>query len=340
MDTKVLSIKEISYAAKLLKAGSVVAFPTETVYGLGACIHLPGALHEIFHVKGRPLDNPLIVHISKKEQAERFGMDLPKTYYKLVEAFSPGPLTLIVKRAADVSALVSAGLPTIALRIPNHEAALALLEEVGSPLAAPSANLSGKPSPTCIQHVLDDFSGKIPAVLDGGDCVIGIESTVVDLVSFSHPTLMRPGSISKESIEEVLGHSIHLYSKQQGTISSPGMKYRHYAPEAIVTFFTQYESFRAYLEKHPNTGRLVLASEKIAGEHCLALSAQTLYFGLRYADKSGYKEVVLFCDERLQQDAGLMNRIQRIINDESHCTTTDCRSISTSPMPASSARPS
>ena len=279
-----------------LARGETVAFPTETVYGLGAPIFSPEAIKKIFAVKGRPQDNPLIAHISDLSQADLLGEALPETFFTLASTFFPGPLTLVVKKHPSAPSIVSAGLPTIAIRMPIDPIALKLIQTVGEPLVAPSANLSGTPSSTTYRHVLSDFDGLIAGVVNGGDCVYGIESTVLDLVSFERPTLLRPGSISKEELEEVLGSPVDTYSS--GPKSSPGMKYRHYAPSIPVYFFKS----KADLDAH-------LALKKRS--YLISPQASTLYAHLRFAEKMGYDEVVIFSTEKL--DPSLENRLEKIL---------------------------
>ena len=234
-----------------MKAEQLVAFPTETVYGLGGRLFSEKAIQSIFRVKGRPSDNPLIAHVASPQNWEQLAERVPKTYHLLAEAFFPGPLTLIVAKKPKVPKSATGGLETVAIRCPDHDLARKLIKLVGEPLVAPSANLSGRPSSTTAQHVLSDFEGKIPAILDGGPCRHGLESTVIDLVSFEQPTLLRPGALKKEAIEEVLGHSIALYTK--GPKSSPGMKYRHYAPSIPVYIFSDAGQFQSSLAKGRKT---------------------------------------------------------------------------------------
>lgn len=303
MNTRILSKKELCTAAQLLKEGELVAFPTETVYGLGAPIFSPKAIEKIFQVKKRPQDNPLIAHVGSVADCESLGKDLPEVFFQLAEAFFPGPLTLVVKKHDHIPSIVTASLETIAIRMPNHPLARGLIQEVGMPLVAPSANLSGRPSCTTAEHVLHDFEGQIGAVIDGGPCLFGIESTVVDLVSFETPTLLRQGALKKEVIEAFLGEKIALYTS--GPKSSPGMKYRHYAPKAPVRVFSEKKAFEDYLKiaNHP----YILSTED------LSLQPQTLYASLRLADQKGYDEVVIFCSKCA--DGTLLNRLEKI---ESH----------------------
>ena len=293
MKTEILNKSSLKRAAELLKQGELVAFPTETVYGLGAPLFLEKGIQKIFEVKGRPQDNPLIAHISELQEVELLALDPPETFFKLAEALFPGPLTLVVKKCCTVPASATAGLDTIGIRMPGNELARSLIKEVGEPLVAPSANLSGMPSSTRLEHVLSDFDGKIAAVLDGGPCRHGIESTVLDLVTFERPTLLRPGGVSKAMLEKVLGMPIDLYTK--GPKSSPGMKYRHYAPNIPVYLVTNAQDVRV----EENTYLITV------------LEARSLYDHLRFAEEHGYDEVVIFCDQKI--DEALQNRLERIL---------------------------
>lgn len=235
----------ISLAAQLLADGQLVAFPTETVYGLGADALNAQAVLSIFAAKGRPADNPLIVHIDDRRQLESL-CDVPPMAEKLMDAFWPGPLTLIMPRKPAVPDAVTAGLDTVAVRMPSHPAAQALLRACQLPIAAPSANRSGKPSPTTAQHVLDDMDGRIPLILDDGSSDVGLESTVVD-VCHGNPCILRPGGITKDMLESVLGPvdvaGSVLRPLQEGeTALSPGMRYKHYSPDGQVTLVTGAET--------------------------------------------------------------------------------------------------
>lgn len=240
MTTQVLPADDAALAlsAKLLQAGQLVAFPTETVYGLGANALDAQAVLNIFAAKGRPADNPLIVHIHDRSQLAPL-CDVPPLAEKLMDAFWPGPLTLIMPRKNAVPDAVTAGLDTVAVRMPSHPVAAALLRACELPIAAPSANRSGKPSPTTAQHVLEDMDGRIPLILDGGSCDVGLESTVVD-VCHGRPCILRPGGITKGMLEAVLGEvdiaGSVLRPLQAGEAArSPGMRYKHYSPDGQVT---------------------------------------------------------------------------------------------------------
>jgi len=228
----------IREAAEVLRRGGLVAFPTETVYGLGALIHLREAVRRIFEVKGRPPDNPLIVHISRLDQLYEVAREVPERALKLAEVFWPGPLTLVLPKSASVPSEVTAGLPKVAVRMPAHTVALALIEEAGTPAAAPSANLSGRPSPTSAEHVLKDLGGRIEGVLDAGETLYGVESTIIDLTT-SPPILLRPGAMPIEKVEEILGEKVAIpnFARGLGEVEralAPGTKYRHYAPQATL----------------------------------------------------------------------------------------------------------
>lgn len=226
-------------ASDLLKQGQLVAFPTETVYGLGADALNPDAVRSIFSAKGRPADNPLIVHIHHRDQLLPL-CEIPDRAPLLMNAFWPGPLTILFPRRPAVPDVVTAGLPTVAIRMPSHPVAAELLKTCGLPVAAPSANRSGRPSPTTARHVMDDMNGIIPLILDGGACEVGLESTVVDLCH-GKPVILRPGGITREMLEEVLDEEVLLAGSILRPLQpdekalSPGMRYRHYAPAGTVT---------------------------------------------------------------------------------------------------------
>lgn len=233
-DDPLLDISIIKEAAAIIKNGGLVAFPTETVYGLGANALNPDAVKKIFEAKGRPQDNPLILHISSLEMINEAARDIPKEAFLLAEAFWPGPLTIILKKNKSVPYEASCGLETIAVRLPEHKAARLLIEESGVPIAAPSANRSGRPSPTRASHVEFDLSGRIDMILDGGRCKHGIESTIIDL-SEDTPAILRPGSITSEMIAEIIGGCILTEGAEGQAPKAPGMKYTHYSPQARVT---------------------------------------------------------------------------------------------------------
>ena len=243
MQTKVFKIdsadidkEAMKEAADLIREGELVAFPTETVYGLGADALHPEASKKIYAAKGRPSDNPLIVHISKFEDLIRIAKEVPAEAKKLSDAFWPGPLTMIVQKNEKVPYETTGGMDTVAIRMPNHPIALELIEQSGCLIAAPSANTSGKPSPTEASHVALDMDGRIPLILDGGPVGIGIESTIIDLTEET-PMILRPGYITKEMLEDVMDREVCIDPGIIATDSerkpkAPGMKYKHYAPKA------------------------------------------------------------------------------------------------------------
>lgn len=238
-ETKILTVsptdpdpEQIEQAAAVLRSGGLVAFPTETVYGLGADVLNLSAVKNVFEVKGRPSDNPLIVHVAGTKQLDDIVDEIPDKGKVLGEAFWPGPLTLVMKRTILVSDLVTSGLDTVAVRMPDHPVALALIRAFGEGIVGPSANLSGRPSPTAASHVYDDLRGRVDLILDAGPTAIGLESTVVD-VTVDPPAILRLGGLTRERIEETIGNVDTDTSGEHG-VRSPGTRHRHYAPRAQV----------------------------------------------------------------------------------------------------------
>ena len=229
----------IETAAEIIRRGGLVAFPTETVYGLGANALNGGAVIALFEAKRRPLDNPPILHVADAREVYKLAREVPRQAETLMKKFWPGPLTLVFKRSSVVPEVTVAGLNTVAIRMPKHNVALALIKQSGCPIAAPSANLSGKPSPTTAQHVYEDLNGRIDAILDGGASAVGVESTVVD-VSVEPPMILRPGGTTSEALKQVLGSvKLHPFVEAEQEIplenaKSPGMKHKHYSPKADV----------------------------------------------------------------------------------------------------------
>src|SRR5436189_1003199 len=246
IDTEVLAvdanhpeIARIERAAALIRSGEVVVFPTETVYGLGADALQPRAVERIFTAKGRPLSDPLIVHIADERALEELVADIPVQVHQLVRTFWPGPLTLMLPRRSLVPALVTAGLNSVAIRMPRHPVALALIRAAGSPIAAPSANRFMHVSPTTAQHALADLGGRVPLILDGGPCEVGVESTVLDLCS-SAPTILRPGGVSLEALRAVLPDVQPpqlIKAAHTSALQSPGQLLTHYAPVVPLLLF-------------------------------------------------------------------------------------------------------
>ncbi|MDP9333086.1 MAG: L-threonylcarbamoyladenylate synthase, partial [Actinomycetota bacterium] len=225
-------MNDIAHAADVLRSGGLVAFPTETVYGLGADATNPRALRRLFAVKERPVDHPVIVHVARAEQLDDLGRDVPEIAHALAEACWPGPLTLVVRRRVDrVAGEATGGRDTVGIRVPDHPVARALLDAFGGSIAAPSANRFGRVSPTTAQHVHDDLGGDVDLVLDGGPCTVGVESTIVD-VTGAEPVVLRVGGISEERLAELVG--AQLARRTAGEIAAPGTLESHYAPEARV----------------------------------------------------------------------------------------------------------
>lgn len=230
--------KHLDHAAEVLRAGGLVAFPTETVYGLGANALDASAVEGIYRAKGRPSDNPLIVHIADTGALPGLVSSIPAAAPGLMEAFWPGPLTLVMPKSDRVPSIITAGLDTVAIRMPSHPIALALIKKAGIPVAAPSANSSGRPSPTLAKHVMEDMNGKVDIIIDGGSSRVGVESTVLDLTA-EHPMILRPGGVTQEQLRKLLGMVSTDPSLYKGFADnviprSPGMKYRHYAPRAAM----------------------------------------------------------------------------------------------------------
>ena len=254
-------------AAQLIRQGELVAIPTETVYGLGANGLDPDAVAKIFLAKGRPQDNPLILHIAEAKDLERYCHSIPQAAWALAEKFWPGPLTMVLPARDCVPKCTTAGLPTVAIRCPDNATARQIIRLAGVPVAAPSANISGKPSTTTAQHVLHDPDGKIAAVVDGGSCRVGVESTIVDLTD-TQPRLLRPGGITPEQLLSVLGdlvvdRAVTAQIDKDAVVKAPGMKYKHYAPQAEVLIVSgSREKAAAYIRRHITSRDRVLCFEE------------------------------------------------------------------------------
>ena len=312
----------IKKAASIIQNGGLVAFPTETVYGLGASALDSKALEKIFIAKGRPADNPLIVHIASVRELETVAKNIPEQAYVLAESFWPGPLSVVLERAPGVSPMVSAGLKTVAVRMPNRPEALTLIKKAGLPLAAPSANISGSPSPTTYKHVIDDLAGKIDAVIMSNPCAIGVESTVLDLTG-SRPVILRPGGLSRESLELALGMPIVLSGKSYVTLtpSSPGMKYRHYKPRTPLVLVTgspagRKKILRELAAYYNKKGKKVafLNFDLNSCTHYVGdveKIASSLYFSLRCFDNQGYDLILAEETDLAGLGLAVMNRLTK-----------------------------
>lgn len=318
----------ICQAAQLLQQGQIVAFPTETVYGIAASAYCGSAVNKIFEAKGRPQDNPLIVHIDTLDMLDGLVSQVPESAKKLAAAFWPGPLTMVLPRGPKVADEVCAGLDTVGIRMPSHPVARQLITACGLPLAAPSANLSGSPSPTTAADVFADMDGRLPMILDGGSCQVGVESTVVTLAG-PQPVLLRPGYVTKEQMEEVLGEEVLLSGaileklKEGETARSPGMKYKHYAPKAEVTILRgSFEDYAAYVAQHQENGTFCLCFEgeetklsvpcvTYGHETSGAEQAHDLFRALRALDEQGAKTVYARCPQDTGVSLAVYNRLLR-----------------------------
>ncbi len=330
MKTQVLPVNEesIALAAKLLTQGELVALPTETVYGIAADARNGEAVHKIFEAKGRPQDNPLIVHIFGMEMLHGIVSEVPERAIKLAKAFWPGPLTMVMPRGPEVSDVTCAGLDTVGVRMPSHPVVQAVIQASGVAFAAPSANLSGKPSPTNAQDTLADMDGRLPLILDGGESMVGVESTVVSVIG-AHPMLLRPGYITKEQMESVLGEEVLvspaiLEKLKEGEVArSPGMKYKHYAPKAQVTILRgSFEAYQRYVADHAQEGvwalcfdgegeKLPVPAIEYGRNHDGATQAHHLFTALRDLDRHGAQVVYARCPEQDGVSMAVYNRLIR-----------------------------
>lgn len=305
METKLFGTSEydIAEAGKMIAEGKLVAFPTETVYGLGANALNEEAVRNIYLAKGRPSDNPLIVHIAEKEDIVPLVKEVTPKAKALIDAFFPAPLTIILNKSDKVGKVVSGGLDTVAVRMPKNEIARKLIKASGCPIAAPSANTSGLPSPTRVKYVIDDMMGKIDGIIDGGDCEFGVESTVITLAT-DVPTLLRPGAITKEMIEAVIGEitvapAVLEGMKNDEVAASPGMKYKHYAPKAkVVIVNADKKKYEEFVNAQKGAFALCFDDDEVTipkvtfGRENDDLSqAKELFDALRELDEMGAKKV-------------------------------------------------
>ena len=319
---------QISAAADILRQGGLVAIPTETVYGLGANALDETAVHKIFEAKGRPQDNPLIIHVPGPQWLPRYCEDVPPLAYTLARKFWPGPLTMILKRKKVVPDATTAGLDTVGVRCPDHQVTLAIIREAGVPIAAPSANTSGRPSCTCAADCLEDMDGKIDAVVDGGPCQVGVESTIVDLTC-DPPRLLRPGGMPLEALEEVVGpltvdKAVTEPLKDGEQPKAPGMKYRHYAPKAPVTVVTgPAEASARTIEQLAKPGDGVICFDEFADRfdrqtvECLGpsrdkrIQAQRVFDALRAFDSKGVQQIYAQCPDSQGLGLAIGNRLKK-----------------------------
>lgn len=314
-------------AGKLLRAGKLVAIPTETVYGLAGSALDETAVHAIFAAKGRPQDNPLIVHLAAPDWLPRYAADIPEAARKLVEAFWPGPLTIVLPKRDLLTPAVSAGLSTVGFRCPSHPVAQAVIEAAGVPLAGPSANRSGSPSPTTAAHVLTDLDGRIDAVVDAGHCAVGVESTVIALHGDT-PRVLRPGGVTPAQLQAVLGAveidpAVLEGLAKNATAASPGMKYKHYAPKAKVTILKgTLDAFVDYVHAHAMDGTFALCfdgEQARIGLPCVTYGkaedattqARALFGALRALDEQGAHTVFARCPDETGVGLAVYNRLLR-----------------------------
>ena len=333
MNTELLNASGLDRAAEILRAGGLVALPTETVYGLGANGLDTEAVARIFEVKGRPQDNPLILHVASAEDLTKWCRDIPAEAWALTERFWPGPLTLVLKKRSAVPLRVTAGLETVAMRCPDHPLTREVLHLAGVPVAAPSANLSGKPSTTTAQHCVHDLWGKVEAILDGGPCRVGVESTILDLSVFP-PRVLRPGGVTLEQLRSILPET-ELdpgLVKDGETPKAPGMKYRHYSPQAELRLLQgEKESVYGYIDSLPDDGAAVMCFEgeegRFPGKRVLAYGredapetlAAALFDCLRALDTPEIKLICARCPSEEGMGWAVVNRLKKAAGGKITC---------------------
>lgn len=330
METKVLLPTEenIAYAASLIGSGGVVGLPTETVYGLAASAFDESAVEKIFIAKGRPQDNPLIVHIASLAMLDTAAASVPDVAKRLAERFWPGPLTMIFEKSDRVPPAVTAGLSTVAVRFPSHKVAQALIEKTGLPLAAPSANRSGEPSPTTANHVYNDLNGRIPAILDGGSCTYGLESTVILLKGENDITLLRPGAVTVEMLRETVPNVTVddgvLHEVRSGEKAlSPGMLHKHYSPKTnVIILDAPLEPFLAFVNSHADrsVGAMVFEGEEaglktpyvtFGSANDPMAQARLLFSSLRAVDELGVETIYARMPAQDGMGLAIYNRLLR-----------------------------
>ncbi len=331
METLYLSAADATAAAAaadIIRAGGLVAIPTETVYGLGANGLNEAAVAKIFLAKGRPQDNPLILHLAQASDMEKFCHSIPESAYRLAEKFWPGPLTMVLPAKEIVPLSTRAGLPSVAVRCPDNAITRQIIRLSGVPLAAPSANISGKPSTTTAEHVRHDHDGRIAAIVDDGPCRVGVESTIVDLTE-DRPRLLRPGGVTPEQLKQVLGDlivdkAVTGQISQDAVVKAPGMKYRHYAPDCeIIIVSGSREAASHYIHRHFQPGDRVLCfQEELAlYDGCAPLAygreadaeslSAGLFAALRLLDEAGIRRVYARCPEGGGVAYAVQNRLNK-----------------------------
>ncbi len=328
MKTEVLKASEesINKAVAIIKNGGVVGLPTETVYGLGANAFDSYAVEKIFEAKGRPKDNPMIVHIAETDDVYPLVKEFPEKAKLLAEKYWPGPLTIIMMKSDKVPSRTSGNLDTVAVRMPSHPVMRQVIKNSGCPIAAPSANLSGSPSPTNAKYVFDDMDGRIPLIIDGGDCDVGVESTVITLVG-EKPRLLRPGGITPDQLEEVLGEieidkAVKSKLEENAEASSPGMKYKHYAPKTkVVIIKADSEKYIEYVCEHKEnaaalcfeeeTDKLPVKCVSYGSINDSSSQAKRLFDALRELDETGAEIAFAHCPSDEGVGLAVYNRLLR-----------------------------
>lgn len=330
METLRLTKNDLAKAAQLIQEGEIVAFPTDTVYGLGADATNEEAVRKIFKAKGRPADRPLSVLVSHPSALEKYAKNVPEEAKALANKFWPGPLTIILNKADIFAPSVTAGKNTVGLRMPDNPIALKFIEKAGVPLATPSANSTGRPSPTQAEHVLGDLDGKIPAVIDGGETSYGIESTVLDFSNTEYPILLRPGNISKEAIELVINKEIYLPSKSKTTDEKSNQTHsdKHYEPmiPVFAVHSTFEEAFRKMMKKDEKIGLLaneeiisqfeakVVASFSLGKANDIESANRQFFNGLRTLEQSGATVILAETFDKNEFSVAYMNRLDQAAN--------------------------
>ncbi|WP_044976811.1 L-threonylcarbamoyladenylate synthase [Ruminococcus sp. HUN007] len=318
---------DLEKAASLLKSGKVVALPTETVYGLAADATNCEAVASVFAAKGRPADNPLIIHVTSLSMMEKYTEDIPRAAYRLAEAFWPGPLTMILPKKNNVPEIVTGGLDTVAVRMPSHPVMRKIIDLVGKPLAAPSANLSGSPSPTTLAHVRKDMNGRIEAVVDGGECTVGVESTVICFDGYDSIRILRPGFITAEDLRKYVDEVIideNILSDvvpEVKEVRSPGMKYKHYSPAArVVLVCGDLDHFIKYAATRKDEGMCCLIYDQDAEGFPFKYmtygsdseeQAKQIFSKLREADEKGVKNLYVRAPQKDGVGLAVYNRLIR-----------------------------
>lgn len=322
--------KSVEYAASLIKSGEIVAFPTETVYGLGADTHNTAAITKIYQAKGRPNSNPLIVHISRLDMLYSVAERVSERAEKIVKAFMPAPLTIVLPKKKSVPDTVTAGLPTVAIRMPQSAQAREFISACNLPIAAPSANTSSRPSPTCAQDVYDDLKGKIPLILAGERCQVGIESTVLSLVD--EPIILRPGIITPTQISEVLGEKVKVLTKADGKVNSPGVFFKHYAPNCPAVLFVGDDTAQVYSHYQESLSKYsspcILCTEKFVGsfpENSVYSMGETEeevarnYFSLLRQTEKEHDYIIILFNPKGEIGESILNRMTKSV--ENHIYT-------------------